>query len=227
MPAHTTARERAREAVIVEIKAEAKRQLADAGAAGLSLRAVARELGMVSSAIYRYFPSRDDLLTALIVDSYLDLAGGAERALGRAGDDPREQWRAACGAIRAWARRHPHEYALLYGSPVPGYAAPPDTIDPATAVYRALLEPVRSAGRRGGRRRSDGLPETLQADAVRVASDLELDVDAERMVRLLDALTGLFGHLSFELFGHTHGVIEDHDAFFEHRVERLADDIGL
>jgi AcrR family transcriptional regulator len=227
MPAHTTARERARESVIAEIKAEAKRQLGDAGAAGLSLRAVGRELGMVSSAIYRYFPSRDELLTALIVDSYLDLAAAAERALGRAGDDAREQWRAACRAIRTWARRHPHEYALLYGSPVPGYAAPQDTIDPATAVYRALLEPVRAAGGRRGRGRSAPLPKPLAADAVRVAAELDLDVDAERMVRLLDALTGLFGHVSFELFGHTHGVIEDHEAFFDHRVERLADDIGL
>jgi AcrR family transcriptional regulator len=226
MPAHTTARERAREAVITEIKAEAKRQLGDAGAAGLSLRAVARELGMVSSAIYRYFPSRDELLTALIVDSYLELAAAAERALGKAGDDPREQWRAACRAIRTWARRHPHEYALLYGSPVPGYAAPQDTIDPAAAVYRALVEPVRASGRRG-RGRPVPLPKALEADAVRVASELELDVDADRMVRLLDALTGLFGHVSFELFGHTHGVIEDHEAFFDHRVERLADDIGL
>jgi len=227
MPVHTTARERAREAVIAEIKAEAKRQLGDAGAAGLSLRAVARELGMVSSAIYRYFPSRDELLTTLIVDSYLDLAGAAERALGRAGDDPREQWRAACRAIRAWARKHPHEYALLYGSPVPGYAAPQDTIDPATAVYRALLAPVRAAGGRSSRRRTEPLPSSLEADGVRVAAELELDVDAARMVRLLDALTGLFGHLSFELFGHTHGVVEDHEAYFDHRVERLADDIGL
>src|SRR3954447_19142745 len=225
MPAHTTARERAREAVIAEIKTEAKRQLGEAGAPGLSLRAVARELGMVSSAIYRYFPSRDDLLTALIVDSYLDLAAAAQRALGRAGDDAREQWRAACHAVRAWARRHPHEYALLYGSPVPGYAAPQDTIDPATAVYRSMLEPVRAAGRRRGR--ATHLPATLETDGVRVAAELDLDVDAERMVRLLDALTGLFGHVSFELFGHTHGVIEDHDAFFDHRVERLADDIGL
>jgi AcrR family transcriptional regulator len=226
--AHTTARERARAAVIDEIKAEARRQLGESGAAGLSLRAVARELGMVSSGIYRYFPSRDELLTALIIDSYLDLAAAAQRALDRAGDEPREQWRGACQAIRGWARRHPHEYALLYGSPVPGYAAPQDTIGPATEVYRTLIAPLRGRAteRRGGRR-AEALPLSLEADATRVAADLELAVDPARMVRLLDALTGLFGHVSFELFGHTHGVIEDHDAFFAHRVERLADDVGL
>src|SRR3954466_2411468 len=91
----------------------ARRQLAEVGAAALSLRAVARELGMASSALYRYFPSRDDLLTRLIVDGYDALGAAAESA-----DDPaatpRERWLAVCRAVRAWARAHPHEYALLY-----------------------------------------------------------------------------------------------------------------
>jgi AcrR family transcriptional regulator len=226
MAAHTTARQRAREAVVGEIKTEARKQLADAGAAGLSLRAVARELGMVSSAIYRYFPSRDELLTALIVDAYRDLAVAAERAVDRAGDQPREIWRAACGAIRAWARRRPHEYALLYGSPVPGYAAPEDTIDPATAVYRALAEAVR----RSGRRPSKGarpLVAGLAVDAQRVVEALELDADPERAVTLLGAWAQVFGLVSLELFGHTNGVVEDHDGFFGERVEAMADELAL
>ncbi len=70
MPAIRTARERARAELTGEIKAEARRQLAARGAQQLSLRAVARELGMASSALYRYFPSRDDLLTSLIIDAY-------------------------------------------------------------------------------------------------------------------------------------------------------------
>src|SRR5262249_20345368 len=78
-----------------------------------------------------------------------------------------------------------------------------------------------------GARRGEALPAPLAVDAERLAEELELDIEPARMVRLLDALTGLFGHVSFELFGHTHGVIEDHDAFFEHRIERRADDVGL
>jgi AcrR family transcriptional regulator len=226
MATHTTARERAREAVIDEIKREARRQLGQAGAAGLSLRAVARELGMVSSAIYRYFPSRDDLLTALIVDSYADLGTGANRAVRQSGGGAREVWRAACLAIRAWAKRHPHEYALLYGSPVPGYAAPQDTIDPATEVYLALVEAVRRSSPRPARRPARLAP-GLEADAVRVAAELGLDLDPARTVRLLGAWTQLFGLVSFELFGHTHNVIEDNDAFFADRVEAMADDVGL
>jgi AcrR family transcriptional regulator len=226
MAAHRTARERAREAVIDEIKAEARRQLAQSGGAGLSLRAVARELGMVSSAIYRYFASRDDLLTALIIDAYRDLAATAQRAVDGSDGDAREVWRCACGAIRTWARRHPNEYALLYGSPVPGYTAPVDTVGPATDVYQALVEALRRSPRRGSRR-SDDLPPALEADAERVAAALELEVDPARSLRMLGAWTQVFGMISFELFGHTRGAITDHDAFFAQRVEALADDLAL
>src|ERR1700743_252717 len=85
-PRAATARERARAELTREIKEEARRQLASSGAGGLSLRAVARELGMVSSALYRYFPSRDDLLTALIIEAYDALGAAAEKA---AADVPR------------------------------------------------------------------------------------------------------------------------------------------
>ena len=135
-----TARERARREITAEITAAARAQLVQSGAPGLSLRAVARELGMASSAIYRYFPSRDALLTALLVEGYDDLGGTVEQAEGAV---PRSdlvgRWTTAGRAVRSWALAHPHEYALLYGSPVPGYAAPADTIDPASRVPRVLL----------------------------------------------------------------------------------------
>src|ERR1700743_2215062 len=87
-----TARERARVELTREIKEEARRQLADAGANGLSLRAVARELGMVSSALYRYYPSRDDLLTALIIDAYDAIGAAAEEAAGVPDVSARDRW---------------------------------------------------------------------------------------------------------------------------------------
>jgi AcrR family transcriptional regulator len=132
-----TARERARAELTREIKQEARRQLAAHGAQGLSLRAVARELGMVSSALYRYFPSRDELLTALIIDAYDALGDTAEAAdAGQPPADIRGRWEATCRAVRDWALAHPHEYALIYGSPVPGYRAPQATVAPATRVAR-------------------------------------------------------------------------------------------
>src|SRR3954471_6047773 len=92
----TTARERARAELTAEITDLARGQLATVGAAGLSLRAVARELGMASSAMYRYFPSRDDLLTRLIIDGYDALGAAAEEA-----DSPGlpiDRWLAVCRA---------------------------------------------------------------------------------------------------------------------------------
>ena len=133
MNASLTARERARAELTREIKEEARRQVAAEGAQRLSLRAVARELGMVSSAVYRYFPSRDSLLTALIIDAYDALGAAVESAdAGRPRSDLRGRWRAICHSVRDWAVARPHEYALIYGSPVPGYRAPQDTIAPAS-----------------------------------------------------------------------------------------------
>src|ERR1700757_4132856 len=140
-----TARERARAELTREIKEEARRQLAAAGADALSLRAVARELGMVSSALYRYYPGRDELLTALIIDAYDALGEVAERAISSAGGSGRARWIAACRAVRDWARSNPHEYALIYGSPVPGYRAPEATIGPAARGPLALPRPPRPA----------------------------------------------------------------------------------
>ena len=130
-----TARERARAELTREIADTARVHLEAQGAAGLSLRAVARDLGMVSSAIYRYFPSRDDLLTRLIIDAYNGLGDAVDS---REGAIPREdllgRWLAVAHGCRDWALQHPQEWALIYGSPVPGYAAPQDTVGPGTRV---------------------------------------------------------------------------------------------
>jgi AcrR family transcriptional regulator len=199
--------------VLADILDEARRQLARDGAAGLSLRSVARELGMVSSGIYRYVASRDELLTMLITEAYDDLGATIERALRRSGEAPRQRWQAAATAVRAWARRHPHQYALLYGSPVPGYAAPQDTIPPAVRVYRALADPL---GLQAG-----------HPDPAGPLADLGLAVHGSDANRVLGAVMALFGMVSFELFGHTNGVVEDHDAFFADRLDALAAELGL
>ncbi|WP_234286134.1 TetR/AcrR family transcriptional regulator, partial [Streptomyces venezuelae] len=159
------ARARARIEITAAIKDEARTQLAAEGAAKLSLRAVARELGMVSSALYRYFPSRDDLLTALIVDAYDAVGAAAERAVAdTAGQRPLDRWTAVCRAVRAWAVAHPHEYALIYGSPVPGYTAPQDTIAPAGRVGLVLVDIARRA-HEGEGVALPPLPEELRPEA--------------------------------------------------------------
>ena len=213
----------ARQAVLARITDEGRRQLARDGAAALSLRSVARELGMVSSGIYRYVASRDELLTLLIVDAYDDLGAALERARRRRGGD-RARWRALCDALRGWAQAHPHEYALVYGSPVPGYAAPPDTIGPAQRVYAALAAATPSGPPVTGRRALDA---TLADDARAAAAVLGLDLPAGAVLSMFGTWMRLFGTVSFELFGHTHGVFTDHDAFFAQQVESMADALGI
>lgn len=141
-----TPRERARQGTLAEIRALAWKHLESEGAAGLSLRAIARDLGVVSSAIYRYVPSRDDLLTDLIVDGYLDLAEHAERAeaaLVSSSDAPtaRKRWIVVARAMRAWAVARPAAWALLFGSPVPGYDAPAERT--STAGTRTVGQMAR------------------------------------------------------------------------------------
>lgn len=172
MPA-SSIRARVRAEMIDEIKAVARRHLATDGA-DLSLRAVARDMGMVSSAIYRYFPSRDDLLTALIIEAYHALGDAVEAADAAADQaDLRGRWHAACRAARAWSLAHPAEYALLYGSPVPGYAAPVDTVLPAQRPPLTLIGILRD-GMADGRLTppDDELPEPVRADLAEVATGL-------------------------------------------------------
>jgi AcrR family transcriptional regulator len=229
MSAGTTARERVRAELIAEIKQVARQQLAVAGADGLSLRAVARELGMVSSAIYRYFPSRDELLTALIIDGY-DAMGEAAEAAGRAGRDPRGKWRAVYRAVRGWARAHPREYALLYGSPVPGYRAPQDTVPPAARVPRLLAEVLRDCWAAGTLTAPpDGPPLTaaLREQATQVAAAIAPGLPAPVVVRAIIAWTQLYGMISFELFGHLVGSVDPSDEFFDNAIEQFADFVGL
>jgi AcrR family transcriptional regulator len=223
-----TARERVRAELTAEITDAARRQLAEVGAAALSLRAVAREVGMVSSAVYRYFPSRDDLLTRLIVESYDALGAAAERA-----DDPslapRQRWLAVCRAVRDWARAHPHEYALLYGSPVPGYRAPEATIPPASRVGVVLGRIVADAARSGALPDTAGErdPGLVSQEAVAVLGGDHAAIDETVRVRALLAWSSLFGAISFELFGHFVGSVVDADRFFDRAVAELAGLVGL
>lgn len=230
MPAaHRTARERARAELTAAIKDEARSQLGKVGAQGLSLRAVARELGMVSSALYRYFASRDELLTALIIDAY-DALGEAVESAAKAEPDPGKRWTASCHAVRRWARANPHEYSLIYGTPIPGYRAPQDTITPASRVPLVLVATLRDAWQQGRVREPDPGPSPggeLAEQLALVVSALSIEVPEPLLSRGLIAWTQLFGMVSFELNGQFVGTFEPADAFFTNAVERMADFVGL
>ncbi|MGZ8770472.1 MAG: TetR/AcrR family transcriptional regulator [Aeromicrobium sp.] len=232
-----TARERARTEITAEILATARERLTKQGPGELSLRAVARDVGMVSSAVYRYFASRDELLTALLIAAYNELGAAAEDA--DAGVEDREayleHWLATCNAIRNWALSHPGDYALLYGSPVPGYAAPQDTIPAATRVTLALVRIVTDAHEGGAdiRPAPANVPvgvESLMQDALDYLGALGITPAgpaAEIALRSISAWSAIFGTISFELFGHLVGSVSDYDAYFQQVIIRLTDDLGL
>ncbi len=229
--ASRTARERVRAELTREITEVARRQLATEGAGGLSLRAVARDMGMVSSAIYRYFPSRDDLLTALIVDGYNaigEVAEQADRAC-PAADYP-GRWLAVSQAIRDWALTHPHEYALVYGSPVPGYQAPQQTIGPAAraaTVFGAILSEAYQAGALWLPADGPAAPDAFTADAAGLRESIMPGLPDDVIAAAVASWAGLFGLLSFELFGQFENVISDRAAFFAHAVRGLGGLAGL
>ncbi|TMR20866.1 TetR/AcrR family transcriptional regulator [Nonomuraea turkmeniaca] len=230
MTASRTARERVRAELTREITDIARRHLATEGAGGLSLRAVAREMGMVSSAIYRYFPSRDDLLTTLIIDSYNSLGEAVEQAeAGHPREDFLGRWLAACHAVREWAIEHPHEYALIYGSPVPGYQAPQDTIVARVRDVAVLGRVVADAWE----------AEAVRPPGVAPAPPSELAADASGIRELIPgapdsviwlsiaAWTALYGWVNFEVFGQFNNTIEDRRTAFEHAMRLAAATLGL
>ncbi|MGB8859972.1 MAG: TetR/AcrR family transcriptional regulator [Ilumatobacteraceae bacterium] len=213
-------RERARAEHTAEIVRLARVQVEQDGAASLSLRAIARDLGMVSSAIYRYFASRDELLTRLIIDSY-DRVGeaveAADRRVRRRGDFL-GRWRAMSHALREWAMANPSEYALLFGTPVPGYAAPQDTIGPAsryTIVLIGLIEEMQAAGHTA----TDKVPAALRRDYARFRERFAVAAGDAMLMRGMTAWAGVMGAISLELFGHLHNVIDSPGALFEAVVE--------
>ena len=228
-----TARAQARVELTASIKQVAGRHLAEHGAAGLSLRAVARDLGLASSAVYRYFASRDALLTALIIEAYDDLGASVERAEStviRA--DLARRWLETGRAIRRWGLAHPQRYGLLYGAPVPGYKAPQDTIGPAqrtTDVFLAILRDAASAQISGlsAEPGDHTLPDAITADLTPLADDYFGGLAPHVIARSIVAWTSVFGLVSFELNGQFQNVIEHRDAFFDHAIVGLGRSVGL
>lgn len=231
----TTARDQARSHVVAQVLSAAGRQLSNAGAGSLSLRAIARELGIASSAIYRYVPSRDALLTLLIVQGYDDLGAYVEDATRkpRRADLPR-RWTAICRSTREWAAQHPSQWALLYGSPVPGYAAPQDTVPPAARVPSLVVALLADAVRRGRLDDGSALPvsprlrSTLKpAHAFALQLAPGVDLPDELLVRGLAAWEWLVGAVSYELSGHRVGSVADDDTYVDEVVHRIGTWVGL
>ncbi|MFE7332858.1 TetR/AcrR family transcriptional regulator [Streptomyces sp. NPDC057565] len=232
----TSLRARIRAETVEEIRAIAKRHLATHGA-NLSLRAVARDAGLVPSALYRYFPNRDALLTALITDAYAALAASAkaaEAAVPR--HDLPGRLLSLGNGVRSWARDHPAEYALIYGSPVPSYMAPPETVGPASEVVMALIGILFDGAERGLRPVAPPrpLPAATHAELGRLLDQGPMPKPSwtepapEMLIATAFTLwTQMFGLVSFEVFGRLNDLIEERREYFEHQMLVMADFAGL
>jgi AcrR family transcriptional regulator len=227
--ASQTARARVRAELTREIIAAAQEELASEGAAGLSLRAVARRLGMVPSALYRYFPNRDGLLTALIVDAYRAVGAAAAGADTSSGPDPARRWQAVTSAVRTWAGDHPHQWALVYGSPVPGYQAPQETVE-AALVITGVIAGIFADAVPPGSSPPAGLPvapEGLAAVVAPMQAELLPGRPAEAVAAVFMAWTQLIGMVSLELFGHYEGATTDFGRVFDYCMNAIGRHAGL
>jgi AcrR family transcriptional regulator len=226
----TTPRAQARARTQERILELGREHLARYGASALSLRAIARDLDLVSSAVYRYVASRDELLTLLVVDAYSDLADcvtEAHEAVATEGF--REQLMVSCQAFRRWAVTEPARYTLLYGSPVPGYQAPADqTTEPGTRVVALLLKTLQqavSAGRIGDQPSYGDLP---GAGFAPIKDEFALDIDDQYVHTAILLWATTVGLTSLEVFGQfgseppTDGAV-----LFDLQIGGVLDRIGL
>jgi AcrR family transcriptional regulator len=210
------------EGQIVEV---GRRQLVASGAANLSVRAIARELGMVSSAVYRYVASRDDLLTLLLVDAYDELADGVEDARAANQDATwTAQLRAMSRAMRQWALDQPARWALLYGSPVPGYHAPAEmTVGPGTRAIGALFGVVDSGIAVGDVSTSNiEVAQSTSADFDAIRAEFAFSGNDAAVARCISLWAALVGSISLEVFGqYGADTLSDPDAVFDLQLDLL------
>jgi AcrR family transcriptional regulator len=207
-------------ATAAEIKRVAREQMAAAGAAGLSLRAVAAAMGITAPAIYRYFANRDALVTALIVDAFDALGAAIRTAIeSQAAAGSAARLLAALRAYRAWSLTHPSEFALLFGTPIPGYVAPREvTVPAARRAFAALLAVPTAAWERGeitiaAPSPSDDVPGAPLPPAV--------------YAQVIEDWATCHGLISLELTGHLAPAIGDPAAAYERAIRHIAQRLGL
>jgi len=238
-------RDRVRNATLAEIKALAWAQIAESGAAALSLRAIARDMGMTSSALYRYFTSREQLLSALAQDGFASLADHLEAAEAEPeGTEPEgtqpagietdraggNRFMRVVRAYRRWALDHPTEYALTFGSPVPGLECHVPEVKAEMERGVAVLLRVMIAGLRAGLIHPPPLvgagEPALRAKLALWGSTIDEELSPESLGACMFAWTQLHGAISVELFGHMPPDLMPADELFEYQMREVLRTIG-
>jgi AcrR family transcriptional regulator len=213
-------RERLRTATVAEIKDGARRLLVTGGPQAISLRAIARDMGMTAPAIYRYFPSLDALIVALAGDLYDELGKTIEAAREAAGDQPLGQLAAMARAFRLWSIQHPVEFALMFGTPVPGMAAfTEDCVDenhPGARFGALFMRPFLDLWHRAPFRTPPReLMERQLGRSLEPLRQSHGDVPIEVAYMFLSSWIRLYGLVSMEVFNHLRWAVTEPEALFE------------
>jgi len=201
----------------------ARRQLETRGAANISLREIARDLDMASSAIYRYFESRDQLLTVLIIDAYSRLGAAIEDADAACDrDDLIDRWTAIAQAFRDWALTNQADYGLVFGTPVPGYEAPEDTNAAGMRYTNVVVQLVADATARGCTSVIEPPKiKGLVSEYRNVKKAIGVNAPDATLLAGLSAWAAVFGAINLEIFGHVDIVYTDPGVHFAALVDML------
>ncbi len=217
-------REAVRRETIEEIKTVARRQMGQSGTAGLSLRAIAREMEITAPAIYHYFPALEELITALIIDGFAGLAEALEQTgTARRGESPVARFQAVLLEYRHWAIEHPVEFQLIYGNPIPGYVAPAEiTVPLVQRGFVALAQPLADAWDAGLVRVPadfEAMPPNVLPAIRRIREQFAAAYPDGLIYALIVGWTRIHGMITLELFQHTPPAVGDAEAFYRHGVE--------
>ena len=213
-------RDRFRAQVQRDVKDEALRQLAAGGPQAVSVNAIAKQLGVSGPALYRYFANRDDLLAALVLDAYLDLAAALHAEFDRRSrESPAGRLRGLAHAYRGWALAQPHRYGLLFRPPLPGHDAHAgDLVEAAhrciTPFYDVVTELLPGDPRPPT---PDPLDRQLQDWAQRAGRT----VDGSVAYRAVTAWTRLHGFVDLELGGNYASMGVGAQQLFDGQIEAL------
>ena len=214
------------------IKAAARHQMAEHGTAGLTLRGIARELGVTAPAIYNYFPHLDDLITALIIDAFTDL-GMAMQAADSAAPTarPADRAMAQCLAYRRWATDHPLDFQLIYGNPIPGYIAPADITIPLArrpflGLFACFLE-AHQAGELQIPAAYADVPTQMHQAIVEWKQMSGIEMPDALLALLLSGWARIHGMVMLELFHHVQPLVGEGKVFYRYELEAFLRQLGL
>jgi AcrR family transcriptional regulator len=224
-------RDRVRAETTAEIKQTARQILVAQGPEAVTLRAIAREMGMTAPALYRYFGSHEDLIRHVVGDIFSEIGAGIAAAIDTAGDGMTGKMIAACREFRRWGLSHKAEFGLLFGTPLPTLEAAHDDVAAECAgkfsgVFFALFyelwckQPFPIPA-------DDEIDPGLRAQLASYHEALGADLPLGAGLTFLRCWVRLYGMVSLEVFGHLHFALEDSAPMFEITLAELARLVNL